>query len=83
MSTAELGEKLPEGVFHLLTAYDDVASAYGGYVAVCGAVMSVSGLPPTCYFEVMADHNPRYCPECVREACRWSAEVGDRHLVMR
>jgi hypothetical protein len=83
MSTAELGEKPPEGVFQLLTADDDVASAYGGYVAVCGAVMSVSGLPPTCYFEVVTDRNPRSCPECVREAFRWSAEADDRHLATR
>jgi hypothetical protein len=83
MSTAELGEELPEGVFHLLTADDDVASAYGGCVAVCGVVMSVSDLPPACYFEVVADRNPRYCPECVREACRWSTEASDRHLATR
>jgi hypothetical protein len=36
MSTAELGEKLPEGVFHLLTTDDDVASAYGSSTAAGG-----------------------------------------------
>lgn len=64
---------LPQGVFHLLTADDDVASTYGGYVAVCGEVMSVSGLPPSCCPEVGPSTDPRYCPECVREAIRWSA----------
>lgn len=79
MSTAELDESgLPEGVFHLLTADTDVASTEGGYVAVCGAVMVASGLPPSCYPEVEPGRDPRYCPECVREAARWSAEAGDR-----
>jgi len=49
MSTAELGESLPEGVFHLLTADDDVTSTYQGYVAVCGEVLVASDLPASCY----------------------------------
>jgi hypothetical protein len=78
MSTAELSAPLPAGVFHLLTADDDVASTYRGYVAVCGEVMVASGLPPSCYPEVGPGRGPRYCPACVREAARFSAEAGDR-----
>jgi hypothetical protein len=49
MSTAELGKPLPEGMFHLLTADDDAASTYQGYVAVCGEVLVASDLPAACY----------------------------------
>lgn len=75
---------LPEGVFHLLTADDDVACSYvaflyGGFVAVCGEVMTRSGLPPSCYPPgESTSRDPRYCPECVRTAARWNAEAGDR-----
>lgn len=81
---AELEESLPEGVFHLLPADSDVASTDGGYVAVCGAVMVASGLPSACYLDdVGPGRDPRYCPECVREAVRWSAEADDRRLATR
>ena len=83
MSAAELGESLPEGVLHLFPADEDVASTYGGYVALCGEVLRASGLPPACDFEVAAERNPRYCSDCVSEACRFSAEAGDRHLATR
>ncbi len=74
---------LPEGAFHLLTADDDLAHPYGGFygglVAVCGEAMTRSGLRPSCYPPgESAGRDPRYCPECVREAARWSAEAGDR-----
>lgn len=78
VSTAELGDSLPEGVFHLLPADSDVASTYGGYVALCGEVMTRRGLPPSCYPEVGPGPDPRYCPACAREAARFSAEAGDR-----
>ncbi|MGH3804759.1 MAG: hypothetical protein ACRDTD_32375 [Pseudonocardiaceae bacterium] len=78
MITVELSAPLPAGVFHLLTADDDVASTYGGYVAVCGELVRVSSLPPSCYSEVGPGRDPRYCPACVREAARFSAEAGDR-----
>jgi hypothetical protein len=73
---AGVSAALPEGVFHLLTADDDIASTYRGYVAVCGEVVVVSGLPPSCCPE--AGPGSRYCPKCVREAVRWNAEAGDR-----
>ncbi|MGH3886576.1 MAG: hypothetical protein ACRDSZ_08385 [Pseudonocardiaceae bacterium] len=82
MSTAELSAPLPKGVFHLLTADDDVASTYGGYVAVCGEVVVASDLPPSCYPEVEPGRDPRYCPACVREAARFSIEAVD-HLATR
>ncbi|HEY3894977.1 MAG TPA: hypothetical protein VGL88_06375 [Pseudonocardiaceae bacterium] len=69
---------LPEGVFHLLTADDDVTSSYLGYVTVCGEVVIASDLPPSSCSPEGPEREPRYCPACVREAARWSAEVGDR-----
>lgn len=83
-SMAEREESLPEGVFHLLTADSDVASTEGGYVAVCGAVLVAWGLPPACYLDdVGPTRDPWYCPACVREAARWSAEADDPHLAPR
>jgi hypothetical protein len=67
---------LPEGASHLLAADDDVVSTYRGYVAVGGAVVVASGLPPSCYPEVGPGRDARYCPERV-EAARFSAEAGD------
>ena len=75
---AGVSAALPEGVFHLLTADDDIASTYRGYVAVCGEVVVASGLPPSCCLEVGPGPDPRYCSGCVREAVRWNAEAGDR-----
>lgn len=69
---------LPEGVFHLLAADDNLASPFGGLVTVCGEVVNKWGLPSSCYspgLELNSD--PRYCPECVHEALRWSAETGE------
>lgn len=71
MSAAELDEPLPEGVFHLLIADDDLAT-YRDLVAVCGEVVSTSALPPSCYpppedtTEDERDRDPLYCPACVR-----------------
>ncbi len=70
---------LPEGVFHLLIADDDLAQHSCGsqIVTVCGEPVSTSSLPPTCYppgGEV--DRNPLYCPACVSEVARWNAETG-------
>ncbi|MGH3977033.1 MAG: hypothetical protein ACRDS9_27495 [Pseudonocardiaceae bacterium] len=71
------GEGLPEGVFHLLTADGDVASAYWSLVAVCGEPVSTSDLPPSCYPpEGESDRDALYCPACVRVAARFSAD-GD------
>ncbi|MGH3695179.1 MAG: hypothetical protein ACRDRX_14535 [Pseudonocardiaceae bacterium] len=49
MGSAEPSAPLAEDVFHLLAADDDVASSYGGYLALCGEVLVASGLPPSCY----------------------------------
>ncbi len=60
MSTAKLHEPLPEGVFHLLTADDDVASAYRGYVAAKDP--SVASVPQYCFrddFDDLRLKNPR------------------------
>ncbi len=69
---------LPEGVFHLLIADDDLAQHPCGsrVVTVCGELVSASSLPPSCYppgGEV--DRDPLYCPACVCAAARWSAEA--------
>jgi hypothetical protein len=78
VSTVELRKPLPEGVFHLLTADDDLASPYGSLVAVCGEVLSTSALPPSCFPPgVELDRDPLYCPACIRVAVRWSSD-GDR-----
>ncbi len=85
---------LPAGVFHLLTADDDLAHPdlahpdlahpCGGFVAVCGEVMTKSGLPSSCYPPgESSGRDRRYCPACVREAARWSAEAPDHHLATR
>jgi hypothetical protein len=67
---------LSEGVFHLLAADDDVTTPWLGYVTVCGEVLVSSGLPPACWSdEVEPGRDARYCPVCVREVGRWSAEV--------
>lgn len=69
---------LPESVFHLLIADADVTSSYGDWMTVCGEVVRSSALPSSCYAEgdeVGLGRDLRFCPECVREACRWSAEV--------
>jgi hypothetical protein len=69
---------LPEGVFHLLTADDDVTTMYRGYVAVCGEPLVASDLPPACWSdEVGPGRDAWYCPACVREAGRWSAKAGE------
>ncbi len=68
---------LPGGVFHLLTADDEVTSSYGGYVAVCGEVLRAGVLPPSLYPPAGEwNGDPRYCPACVREAVR--AQAGER-----
>ncbi|MGH3830280.1 MAG: hypothetical protein ACRDRS_07470 [Pseudonocardiaceae bacterium] len=69
--------QLPEGVFHLLIADDDlVHRACRMRVTVCGELVQPSSLPPSCFNEEGEGYrDPRYCPECVSEALRWSAEA--------
>ncbi|MBV9013637.1 MAG: hypothetical protein JO272_16625 [Pseudonocardiales bacterium] len=71
-----MSEPLPDGVFHLLTADNLVRQNHGIHITVCGEDIPTSDLPPSCYDENSDnfDHNPAYCPECVREAARWNAE---------
>ncbi|MGH3825423.1 MAG: hypothetical protein ACRDRA_21670 [Pseudonocardiaceae bacterium] len=78
VSAAEqTAQPLPEGVFHLLVADDDLTQhpfRFQMRSTVCGEVLQPSSLPPSCFGdEVDGDREPRYCPECVREAVRWSA----------
>ncbi len=73
-----MSEGLPEGVFHLLTADDDLARhpCESHVVTVCGALVSASSLPPSCSPPGgESDRDPLYCPACVREAARWSAKA--------
>ncbi len=70
---------LPDGVFHLLTADDELPHPYGSLVTVCREVVNTSALPPSCYPpEGKSDRDPWYCPACARGAARFSAETGDR-----
>lgn len=75
---------LPAGTCHLLVADDALTDGHtsGTYVAVCGELvtdLSHWSCPPGC------ECDPRYCPECVRAAIGWNAEVGqaDRPPVER
>ncbi len=73
----QTAQPLPGGVFHLLIAHDDLAQRpFGGRSTVCGEVLQTSRLPRSCFDEEGEfDRDPRYCPECVSEAVRWSAEA--------
>jgi hypothetical protein len=67
-------EPLPEGVFHLLVADEDVAHrAQLRRTTLCGAEVQPNDLPSS---YLGGQLNPRYCPECVSEAVRWSAAAG-------
>ncbi|MGH3773207.1 MAG: hypothetical protein ACRDRW_17730 [Pseudonocardiaceae bacterium] len=66
-----------DDVFHLLTADDDLAHPYvsSHVMTVCGEPVLTSDLPPSCYPPgCESNRDPRYCPECVHEALRWSAD---------
>jgi hypothetical protein len=73
---------LPVGVFHLLTADDELTQRpfqFRMRATLCGEVVQPSSLPPSpCPEGGEVDREPRYCPECVREAVRCNAEAGDR-----
>ncbi len=67
---------LPEGTLHLLVADKGVTEGrwYGEYLTLCHALVPASGLPPSLCPDG-CDQEHRFCPQCVREAARWSAEV--------
>ena len=70
-----MNEPLPEGVFHLLTADDDLVR-HGNHVTVCGALVHASSLPPSCYAPgCESNRDPLYCPTCVSTAVRWNSEA--------
>jgi hypothetical protein len=65
---------LPESAVHLLAADGFVGRGAGGTdVALCGALVPASCLPPCCPPDCDCD---LYCPECVREVACWHAEAG-------
>ena len=66
---------LRDGTVHLLTADDWLAGGIGGtYLALCGALVPASRLPPSC---CPPDCDcALYCPECVRVVACWHAEAG-------
>ncbi len=67
------GEPLPAGVFHLVIADVDLAHrALQSHTTLCGAEMQPKDLPSS-WLDDQVD--PRYCPECAREALR--AAAGD------
>lgn len=61
---------------HLLPADDSVRKLFpSARVALCGRLVDPSELPPAMGTpDCEGEH--RYCPACVREALRWSAETG-------
>jgi hypothetical protein len=71
-----VNEPLPEGVFHLLTADDDLVRPDGNHVTVCGALVRALSLPPSCYAPgSKPNRDPLYCPTCVSTAVRWNSET--------
>jgi hypothetical protein len=71
-----VNEPLPEGVFHLLTADDDLVRPDGNHVTVCGALVRALRLPPSCYAPGSEpNRDPLYCPTCVSTAVRWNSEA--------
>jgi hypothetical protein len=66
-ATAEIGPRLSGSAVHLLAAGELFRQGYGGStpVAVCGEPVG-SGAGDA--------EDPRYCPDCVREAIRWCAQ---------
>lgn len=75
VTTSEVSE-LPAGVSHLLAADEVLNPGWGNvHVTLCGedvragaAGTTAVGHCPGCECE------PRFCPDCVREACQWSTE---------
>lgn len=71
----------PASVSHLLVADDALAQGRrtGTYIAVCGTLVRASSRPSACCsLECECDCEcdcSLYCPECVREAGRWSAPL--------
>jgi len=68
------GSSLPAGVIHLLAA-DEVLGLgrWDTHVAVCGEDVRPSDLYAAAHECCLSCECVRYCPECVREAFRWSA----------
>ena len=63
----QIGQLMPRTTVHLLPLGELFRQGYGAStsVAVCGElVTSVAS----------SDEDPRYCPDCVREAIRWNAQ---------
>jgi hypothetical protein len=77
----QTGWLLPVGVFHLLTADDDLTQRpfqFRMRATLRGEVVQPSSLPPSPFPEGgEIDRGPRYCSECAREAVRWNAEADD------
>lgn len=67
----------PADALHLLVTDDalDEIRLGGTYIAVCGALVPVSELPPWECPEGCECDLPGYCPECVREAAEESCQV--------
>jgi hypothetical protein len=63
----QIGYLVPRTTVHLLPMGELFRQGYGEStsVAVCGELVT-SG--------VSGDEDPRYCPDCVREAIRWNAQ---------
>lgn len=75
LTTSEVGE-LPVGVFHLLSAEEVVSPGWGSRRGtLCGEHVRLRGAGVTSVEHCPGcECVPRFCPECVQEACQWSAE---------
>ncbi len=85
MSAPELGASEisapPAGVAHLLTADDALAEGNrcGTYLAVCGALVPALSLPSSLCPPGYQCDCALYCPQCIREVLRDTAESGKRN----
>jgi hypothetical protein len=73
---------LPESAVHPLAADGFVGRGIGGTdVALCGALVPASSLPPSC---CPPDCDcALYCPECVRVVACWHTDAGQAARAVR
>jgi hypothetical protein len=76
------GPPLPAGVSHLLAANDAlIPGRFGAHATLCGLEIRRPNATIREEHECqMSCDCVRFCPECAKEAARWSADAGDRAL---
>ncbi len=85
----DAGPPLPAGVSHLLAADDALMPGrWGAHTTLCGREVRRPNATAAEHDDD-DDHDHlrfdsfHYCPECVAEACRFSADVGDPASAIR